>query len=84
MKNTSFNMPDYTTEELIQYVYHETTGEQTLAIEKALQTDWNLQERLNALKDSKTQLDTAVRSPRPQSIMAILNYARASSVVEQS
>ncbi|HEX8462182.1 MAG TPA: hypothetical protein VF623_12160 [Segetibacter sp.] len=84
MKNTSFNMPDYTTEELIQYVYQETTGEQTLAIEKALQTDWNLQERLNALKDSKTQLDTAVRSPRPQSIMAILNYARASSVVEQS
>ena len=83
MKNTSLSMPDYTTEELIQYLYHETTGEQTLAIEKALQTNWNLQERFNALKGSKNELDTVVKSPRPQSIMAILNYARSSAAVEQ-
>jgi len=83
MKNT-FRMPEYTKEELIQYLYNETTGEQTLAIEKALQTDWDLQEKLNALKKSKDQLDTIVRGPRPQSIMAILDYARSSAVVEQS
>jgi uncharacterized membrane protein len=76
-------MLKYTTEELIQYLYNETTGEQTLAIEKALQTDWDLQEKLNALKVSMNYLDTVTVSPRQQSIMAILNYARSSAVVEQ-
>jgi uncharacterized membrane protein len=76
-------MLKYTTEELIQYLYNETTGEQTLAIEKALQTDWDLQEKLNALKGSMNYLDTVTVSPRQQSIMAILNYARSSAVVEQ-
>ena len=76
-------MPDYTTEELIQYLYHETTEEKTQAIEKAMQFDWSLQEKLEALKDSKRGLDSIITSPRPQSIMAILNYARTSAEVEQ-
>ena len=77
-------MPTYTTEELIQYLYNDTTGEKKLAIEKALQTNWDLQERLNDLKSSKSQLDTATVSPRPQSVLAILNYARSTAPLEQS
>jgi hypothetical protein len=76
-------MPNYTTEELIQYVYQETLPEKTLAIKKALETDWHLKEKLVALKESMQQLDTAMTSPREQSIMAILNYAKRTSVVEQ-
>lgn len=76
-------MPNYTTEELIQYVYQETTEEKTKAIEKALETDWNLKEKLDALKQSMQQLDTVLTSPREQSVMAILNYARKTAVVEQ-
>lgn len=76
-------MPQYTTEYLIQYMYRETSEEKTAAIEKAVETDWNLKEKLGALKESMQQLDTVVTSPREQSVMAILNYARSTSVVEQ-
>ena len=69
-------MPQFTTEELIQYAYGETSAEKTRAIEKALETDWNLKEKLDALKGSMQQLDTVVTSPREQSVMAILNYAK--------
>ena len=76
-------MPNYSTEELIQYVYQETSPEKTQAIEKALENDWNLKEKLGALKESMQQLDTVITSPREQSITAILNYAKKTSVVEQ-
>ncbi|MCW3113496.1 MAG: hypothetical protein JWR18_1892 [Segetibacter sp.] len=76
-------MSQYTTEELIQYAYGETSAEKSQAIEKALETDWNLKEKLGALKESMQQLDTVITSPREQSVMAILNYAKRTSVVEQ-
>ncbi len=76
-------MPQFTTEELIQYMYRETTAEKTEAMEKAIETDWNLKEKLGALKESMQQLDTVISSPREQSVMAILNYARSTAVVEQ-
>lgn len=76
-------MPQYTTEELIQYMYQETSAEKTAAIEKAIESDWNLREKLDALKESMQQLDTVISSPRQQSVLAILNYASSSAVVEQ-
>lgn len=76
-------MPQFTTEDLIQYMYRETTEEKTEAIEKAIETDWNLKEKLGALKESMHQLDTVISSPREQSVMAILNYARSTAAVEQ-
>ena len=76
-------MPNYTTEELIQYAYRETSPEKTQAIEKELENDWNLKEKLGAVKESMQQLDTVVSSPREQSVMAILNYAKRTSPVEQ-
>jgi hypothetical protein len=76
-------MPNYTTEELIQYAYGETSPEKTQAIEKALDNDWNLKEKLEALKESMQQLDTVITSPREESVMNILNYARRTSAVEQ-
>jgi len=75
-------MPQITTEELIQYMYQETTEEETAAIEKALEADWNLKEKLGALKESMQQLDTIITSPREQSVLAILNYAKRTAVVE--
>lgn len=76
-------MPQYTTEELIQYMYQETSDEKTAAIEKAIESDWNLKEKLEALQESMHQLDTVITSPRQQSVLAILNYASSSAVVEQ-
>lgn len=76
-------MPNYTTEELIQYAYRETSPDKTHAIEKALDSDWDLKEKLDAVKESMQQLDTVITSPRQESVMAILNYARKTSAVEQ-
>ena len=76
-------MVNYTTEDLIQYLYNDTSLEQTKAIERAINTDWDLREKYNTLKESMQQLDSLVQSPRPQSIMAILNYAKSSAEVEQ-
>jgi len=76
-------MINYTNENLIQYLYHETSEEETKAIEKAIQTDWTLKEQFEALKNAKQGLDKLVTSPRPQSITAILNYARTSEEMAQ-
>ena len=69
----------FTPEELIQYLYHETSPEKTAAIEAALQDDWTLREKLEVLKSSRESLDRIVESPRPQVILNILNYARESA-----
>lgn len=74
-------MVNYTTDQLIQYLYHETSEEETKAIEKALQTDWTLKEQFEALKGTKHELDKLITSPRPQSVMAILNYARNTTAI---
>jgi uncharacterized membrane protein len=76
-------MQKYTTEDLIQYMYRETTEDESVAIEKAMQTDYILREKFEALKESMVQLDSIKESPRQQSVMAILNYAKSSSAVEQ-
>jgi len=72
-------MTNYTSEDLIQYLYQETSEEETKAIEKALQTDWNLKEEFEALEATKQGLDKLIESPRPQSITAILNYAKTTA-----
>jgi hypothetical protein len=69
----------FTPEELIQYLYQETSPEKTAAIEDALQDDWTLREKLEVLKASRESLDRIVESPRPQVILNILNYARESA-----
>ncbi len=69
----------FTPEELIQYLYQETSPEKTAAIETALQEDWTLREKLEVLKASVKSLDRVVESPRPQVILNILNYARESA-----
>ncbi|AXY77010.1 hypothetical protein D3H65_24820 [Paraflavitalea soli] len=70
----------FTPEELIQYLYQETSPEKTAAIEAALQEDWTLREKLEVLKASVKSLDRVVESPRPQVILNILNYARESAI----
>ncbi|MET0244785.1 MAG: hypothetical protein ABW174_15010 [Flavitalea sp.] len=70
----------FTPEELIQYLYKETSHEKTVAIENALREDWTLREKLEVLKASHRKLDTILESPRAEVIMNILNYARTTEV----
>lgn len=72
----------FTTEELLQYLYKETSPAKTRAIEDALQLDWSLREKLEVLNTSADCLDKVLESPRTESVMNVLNYARESAVAE--
>ncbi len=72
-------MHNFTTEDLLQYLYNETTPEQSAAIMQAIQTDWSLQETMEVLKASRNQLDKVETvSPRLEVLERIFNYAEKS------
>ena len=71
----------FTHEELIQYLYNETSSERTAAIEAALTTDWSLRETLEEIQHSTQALDLPLESPRTEAVSNILNYARESVAV---
>lgn len=68
-------MHNFTPEDLICYLYKETAPDLTEAIEKALATDWTLQEKLSVLKASHERLNTIVQSPRTEIVLNILRHA---------
>lgn len=68
-------MHSFTSEDLLQYLYGETSTAKTAAIKTALQNDWSLQEKLALLNTSKLELDTLKFSPSVTSINNILKYA---------
>ena len=72
-------MTNFTPEDLLLYLYKETTPEQTVAIEEALKKDWTLREKLNVLKTSMQRLDKIKQSPRTEVVLNILNHAREKS-----
>ena len=69
-------MVDYTPEDLLLYLYNETSVEQAAAIKKALKDDWTLREKLAVLKTSMQRLNRITESPRTEIVINILNYAR--------
>lgn len=69
-------MTNFTPEDLLLYLYKETTPEQNTAIEEALSKDWTLREKLNVLKNSMQRLDKIKQSPRIEVVLNVLNYAR--------
>ena len=69
-------MYNFTQEDLLQYLYKETSAEKTAAIKSALLADWSLREKMEILAADKKKLDTIkLLSPRKQTIDNILNYS---------
>ena len=75
-------MLNYTTEDLLLYLYRETSDKESENIRVALENDWDLKEKYDVLKNAMLALDKMVESPRAESIKAILNYAGVSTPVE--
>ncbi len=69
-------MTNFTPEDLLLYLYKETSPEQTAAIETALETDWTLREKLQVLLASMQHLDKVNRSPRTEVVLSVLSHAR--------
>lgn len=66
----------FTPEDLVRYLYNDTSAEKKAAIEAALLEDWTLREKLEVLKSSAQNLDKIVESPRTEVVLKVLNYAR--------
>jgi hypothetical protein len=72
----------FTPEDLLRYLYKESSPELTLAIESALKEDWMLREKLQVLGSSVDSLDRIVIAPRAEVVERVLNYARSTAVQE--
>jgi hypothetical protein len=72
-------MTNFTPEDLLLYLYNESTSQKTAAIKKVLEKDWTLREKLSVLKASMERLDKITESPRTEVVLNVLNYAREHS-----
>lgn len=75
-------MTNFTPEDLLLYLYKETSHQQTQAIENALEKDWTLREKMNVLKASMQRLDKIIISPRTEVVLNVLNHAREQAAEE--
>jgi hypothetical protein len=70
-------MHNFTPEDLIQYLYKETSPEKTAAIRAALDNDWTLREKFEVITSAQGRLEALTLSPRKSVIDNILNYAES-------
>ena len=74
----------FTPEDLLLYLYKESSPELTVAIEAALKEDWILREKLEVLRSSADGLNTVTVAPRMEVIMRVMNYARETAAEQES
>jgi hypothetical protein len=68
-------MHNFTPEDLLLYLYSETSPAQTAAITAALETDWSLREKFEELTAAQKELSFIKLSPSRKTTDNILNYA---------
>jgi len=75
-------MPLFTPEDLLRYLYKESSPELTAAIKVALSQNWTLREQMEELQTSVNQLDTEkqVVAPRMEVVLRVLQYARDTAI----
>jgi hypothetical protein len=75
-------MPNFTTEDLLLYIYDEMSNTEKSAMEQELEANWALREKLQVLKESEQRLQKLkLQAPRLQTIDAIMEYAAHDSEV---
>ncbi len=72
----------FTPEDLLLYLYKESSPDLTLAIETALKEDWMLREKLQDLQSQSLldDLDKITVAPRMEVILRVMDYARETAV----
>ncbi|MEO6328336.1 MAG: hypothetical protein ABIO55_05365 [Ginsengibacter sp.] len=64
-----------TPEDLVQYLYNETSPQKTKAIKAALENDWSLREAFEQLVSVQKKLKDVDLSPREEVVKKILDHA---------
>ncbi|MDP4148947.1 MAG: hypothetical protein Q8927_05105 [Bacteroidota bacterium] len=72
----------FTPEDLLLYLYKESSPELTVAIDTALKEDWMLHEKLLEIQSQSVtdEMDKVIVSPRAEVILRVMNYARETAV----
>jgi len=68
-------MHSFTQEDLVQYLYNETSPEKSAVLKAALETDWILREKFEAISSTVNSLEKLTLSPRKIAVDNILKYA---------
>lgn len=77
-------MHNFTPEELLLYLYKETSSEQTSAIEEELTANWVLREKLGVMKTAMERLNNIAVTPRTEVVLNVLQYARGAKATSKS
>ena len=72
----------FTPEDLLLYLYKESSPDLTLAIDTALKEDWMLREKLQVIQSQSftDDLDKIIVAPRTEVILRVMDYARETAV----
>ncbi len=65
-----------TAEDLVQYLYYETSPKKTASIKAALESDFSLRETFKLIASAHQRLNTVLFSPRDQVVKKLLRYAK--------
>ena len=76
-------MYNFTPEEILLYLYKESSTELTSAIEDELQKNWALREKLAVMKTAMERLDNLTIPPRTEVVLNVLRYASKQEKVSQ-
>ncbi|MFZ4583444.1 MAG: hypothetical protein ACOYM7_12405 [Paludibacter sp.] len=71
-------MHTFTQEDLLLYIYNETSHDTTVAIKAAIETDWTLREQFEVITSTTQSLESVSFSPRKKAVDFIMNYAEKS------
>lgn len=69
-------MHNYTPEELLLYLYKDSSTELTAAIEEELKNNWSLREKLAVMKTAMERLNNLTVSPRTEAVLNVMRYAQ--------
>lgn len=70
----------FTQNDLIRFLYKETSGSETLAIREAIDEDWELKEAYDTLYAAYAQLPKVTFNPSSACIDKILGYSQKISL----
>ena len=67
----------FTQDDVIRYIYNETSIEESLEIEQAMLCDAELQSWYKQFSITKSQIDAANKIPSDNALRNILNYSKS-------
>lgn len=74
----------FTSDQLLRYIYRETTASETLAIDAALREDDALWNKYEMLHQAYRQLPKATFRPSSKAVQHILAYSKQTAVEKQA